>query len=310
MHVPEEIHEIQDRAQRTYSRYEAHWTGRLVRNYLDDDADGLASILAFAAMFSLMPILIVTFSLVTILSQLDVVQKFLDSALAEDIPPYIDERVSALLHTGDSNLATLGIATLVTFLLGGSKLYSAMDRACARIFRVERRAYASRKLFSVVMMPLIPLLLLLTTVVSSVATALLTLPLEQILDIEPGTKSSVIGYLVALLLAFVLMLLAYRRIPEDGPGVADAAVGAAVAAVLIVLLAQFFPLYIKITGGYSIYGAIFAFALLILFWLYLMGQIFVIGAEIAAYRANRRIGATSHQGDEDAAEISEIAAQE
>ena len=37
-------------------RYQQHWTVRLVRTYLDDDADGLAPMIAFAAMFSLMQI--------------------------------------------------------------------------------------------------------------------------------------------------------------------------------------------------------------------------------------------------------------
>ena len=56
----------------------------------------------------------------------------------------------------------------------------------------------------------------------------------------------------------------------------------------MVALAQCFPLYVEITGGYNMYGSMFAFVLLLLLWLYLVGQIFVIGAEVAAFRSGRR----------------------
>ena len=92
----------------------------------------------------------------------------------------------------------------------------------------------------------------------------------------------------AIVLFFGLMLAAYWWIPEHGPGLRYAAEGAAVGAVLMVVLAQGFPLYIELTGGYSLYGSLFAFILLLLFWLYLVGQIFVIGAEVAAIRSGCR----------------------
>src|SRR5262245_53499838 len=50
-------------------RGQQHWVGRLVNNYLEDDADGLASMLAYAALFSLMPILTVTFLVIITLLQ-------------------------------------------------------------------------------------------------------------------------------------------------------------------------------------------------------------------------------------------------
>ena len=51
------MHDVKD----LQKRYRDHWTMSLVRNYLEDDADGLAAGIAFGALFSLMPILIVTF---------------------------------------------------------------------------------------------------------------------------------------------------------------------------------------------------------------------------------------------------------
>jgi membrane protein len=277
-----------EHVRRTFDRYRDHWGVALVRNYLDDDADGLASIIAFAAMFSLMPILVVTFLFITLILQINVVKDALPGVLADDIPPSIAEPIKAIVGSGADNLASLGLVTIITFLFGGSKLYAAIDRACARIFNAHRQPYAKRRLFALLMMPLIPLLLLTATLLSAIATAALALPIEEVTEINPTRLESFIGYLLSFTVSFGLLLVAYWWIPESGPGLRYSAEGAAVGAVLMIVLAQCFPLYVELTGGYSLYGSLLAFVLLLLLWLYLVGQIFVIGAEVAAFRSGCR----------------------
>jgi len=274
--------------ERTLQRYRHSWMVTLVRNYLDDDADGLASIIAFATMFSLMPILVITFLFTTLFLQINVVKDALPGVLADEIPPAIAEPVEAIVGSGADNLANLGMVTIITFLFGGSKLYAAIDRACARIFHADRQPFAKRRLFALLMMPLIPTLLLIATLLSVVATAALALPIEEVTEVKPTTLESFIGYLLSFTVSFGLMLVAYWWIPEGGPGIRYSAEGAAVGAVLMLLLAQCFPLYVELTGGFNLYGSMLAFVLLLLLWLYLIGQIFVIGAEVAAFRSGCR----------------------
>jgi membrane protein len=281
--------------ERTLQRYRHSWMVNLVRNYLDDDADGLASIIAFATMFSLMPILVVTFLFMTIILQINVVKDAMPGVLADEIPPAIAEPIEAIVGSGADNLASLGIVTIITFLFGGTKLYAAIDRACARIFHVDRQPYAKRRLFALLMMPLIPALLLIATLLSVIATSALVLPIEEVTEVNPTTLESFIGYMLAFSVSFGLMLVAYWWIPEGGPGFRYSAEGAAVGAVLMILLAQCFPLYVELTGGYNLYGSMLAFVLLLLLWLYLVGQIFVIGAEVAAFRSGCRDGSHNQQ---------------
>lgn len=99
--------------------------------------------------------------------------------------------------------------TLISFLLGGGKLYAAIDRTCARIFQVERQPYAKQKLFAVLMMPLIPVLLLIATLVSVTASAALALPIEQLTDVDPTREETLLGHLLSYLMAFGMLLLAY-----------------------------------------------------------------------------------------------------
>lgn len=266
---------------------------RFTRNFLEDDPDGLASMLAFAALFSLMPILATTFLVVTTLLGIAAIESEILELIADDVPPAIAEAVSSLVNAGIGNRTLVGLMTLATFILGGTRLYTAMDRACAIVFRAPRRSKVRRRIFTLIAMPLIPLLLLAATVVAVAATSILTLPFERLFDVHPSNEQTALIYLSSFLLAFSLFFLAYWHIPVRNPGARAAAEAGAVTAVLIVLLAQFFPLYIRLTGGYNIYGGIFGFVLLLMFWLYLVGHIFVIGAEIAAYRSGIRVPAPS-----------------
>ena len=60
------------------------------------------------------------------------------------------------------------------------------------------------------------------------------------------------------------------------------------AATMFVGLSQLFPLYLRLTGGFGVFGGVFALALVLMLWLYLLGQIIVIGAEVNALAGGRR----------------------
>jgi membrane protein len=275
---------------RATRRGQQHWAGRLVRNYLEDDADGLASMLAYAAMFSLLPILTVTFLVVTLMLRITSIHNEALDQIAADVPDSVREVSESMFSLTSDNQLLLGVIAIFTLLLGGGRLYNAMDRTCAHVFRAPKRSTVTRRLLTLVMMPLIPLLLLAATVVSATATALIALPLERLVDIHTSIEQAALAFLTSFLLAFSMLFLAYWRIPTRSPGARHAAEAAAVTAVLVVILAQFFPLYIELFAGGSLSGGVFAFSLLILLWLYLIGQIFVIGAEIAAFRSGYRDG--------------------
>lgn len=272
----------------TIARAQQHRLGQLAQNYFDDDPDGLASMLAYAAMFSLLPIMTVTFLIITLLLEISFLRNEVLDYIAYDVPSSVRLVAESMFSGGSGTQVLLGIVAFFTFLLGGNRLYNAMDRTCAQVFRAPKRSSVQRRLLTLVMMPLIPLLLLASTLVAVAATALMALPVERIVDIDTSVEQAVLVYLSAFLLAFSMLFLAYWKIPTKPPTVRAAADGGAVAAVLVIILAQGFSLYLEIFGGGSLSSGVFAFSLLILLWLYLFGQVFVIGAEIAALRSGFR----------------------
>lgn len=264
------------------------WAVAIARNYVDDDADGLASMIAFAALFSLMPVLIVTFLLVALVTRVAFIQSMFPAVIADDLPPNFREYIAPMVESAADNVVGLGVIAVFSILLGGGKFYGGIDRACAQIFRTPRQPFVKRTLSAIVMMPLIPALLVATTAMSLAATETLLFPVERFIAVKPASEAVIIGYLSSFALIFGLMLLAYRLIPTTPPPWRHAAVGAAVAAVLMESISQLFPIYLTFTGGFGLYESLLPFVLLVMFWLYVVGQIIVIGAEIVAYRSGRR----------------------
>ena len=279
---------IRQRIVQLRRRANAAWYGQIVAGYLEDDADEMASTIAYSMLFSLMPILMLTALTVSLVTQLSDLHTTVTGWFVEDVPDEIAGPVEALVDFAAGNAATLGIATLFTLLYGGSKLYNALDRAFARIMHTPRRDYLRRKVYAICVSPLIATLWVLATLCSTVVTTLLTSVADDVFSRRPNLQTVLAANLASLVLCFGSILLAYWLIPQGGPSLRQAVPGAFTAAVLFGLLAQVFPIYLELSSGYSLYGSVMGFVLIFVFWLYLVGQIVVIGAEVTAYRAGVR----------------------
>lgn len=269
-------------------RAERSMPGRTLRNYLDDDVDGLAGMLAYNALFSLMPVLAAVSLIVGIVVQNSSLREDISSIFTDEMPESLGEPVVATVDTGADNTEGAGLITFVALLFGGSRLYSALDRAFARVYRAPRRGYFERRLFALLVAPAFSIVLVMTTLASAVATSFISTSLDRYIDLDINFQDFFTVYLVAFLLGFVMSLISYASIPVGGAGWRGSIPGAAAAGLMFVLLSQLYPIYISLTGGYNIYGAVFGLVLLFMFWLYLAAQIMIIGAEINAVTSGAR----------------------
>src|SRR5207253_2741096 len=92
----------------------------------------------------------------------------------------------------------------------------------------------------------------------------------------------VIGWSVSILSVFVLFLLIYRFLPNVKQGWRDVLPGALLASALLLIVSQVFPLYVTLFPPNHAY-AIFGVFLLFTFYLYVVGFVFVLGAELNAF---------------------------
>ncbi len=253
---------------------------RLLANYFRDDGDGLATIIAYSALFSILPILFVMYAILSLLVHSDVIYDQIQNLISALFPEQSASSVMSVVQRGRSNTSEIGMVALVSFIFGGSRLFGALDRTLATINRVPRRPWIKRKLISLVMVPLMAVLMILGAVVTTFATVLLTFP-ERYLNTEnPGWYPGAVVLLLSLTIGFFASLVLYTVVPVSRPHWRSVWKGSFVAGLLFVLLSQLFPLYLRLTGGFSLFGSAFAFVFILLLWFYLLGQIIVVGAEV------------------------------
>jgi hypothetical protein len=87
---------------------------------------------------------------------------------------------------------------------------------------------------------------------------------------------------VSILSALLLFLLIYKVLPNAKQGWRDVMPGALLATVLTLVISQMFPLYLRFFPPNHAY-ALFGVFLVLTFWLYLLGLVFVLGAELNAF---------------------------
>jgi hypothetical protein len=80
-----------------------------------------------------------------------------------------------------------------------------------------------------------------------------------------------------------MFLLLYKILPNKPQGWQQTLPGALLATVLFFVILQVFPLYLAVFGkGFQAYAA-FGVFLLLMFWVYLLGIVLVLGAELNAF---------------------------
>lgn len=263
---------------------------RIVTNYVRDDGDALATIIAFNALFSLIPFLLIVFTFISIFVQNSTAQREIEELISALLPSTATAPVLDVVEGGRRNLGQIGLLTVLALLLGGARLINALDSAFARIYRGTPRSFVERRLVSTVMVPVFSLLMIAAVVASSFATVMLAIPDRLFPTGESRWLSGVLTLLGSFFAAYIMAWVLYATIP----GYRNRTLrfvswpGSLVAAFLFVVLSQLFPLYIALFGGFSIYGSALALAIVLLLWLYLLGQIIVIGAEVNAIASGRR----------------------
>jgi len=268
---------------RRVDRYQqAHgWLGfpvGVVKKFGDDNGGNLTALLAWNGFFALFPLLLI---LVTVLGFLlaghpAFEQRVLHSALAQF--PIIGDQLQDNIHVLRAN--TIGLVVgLAGFLWGARGVTQAGQHAMAEIWNVpgkHRPSFATRQLRG---------LLLLVFALGVIATTAL------------ASLAVLIGHSLAFTLANLvasaavntgLFLLAFRVLTPRRIPTRQLQLGAAVAAVLWVLLQS--------AGGYlvghnlkhasQVYG-FFAIVLGLLSWLYLAAEATLYAAEVNVVRARR-----------------------
>jgi membrane protein len=257
-----------------------------IKPYLDkvmkDNVGLLASIIAWNALTSLIPIMVGLIAISGFIlrgnaSLQHSVVVHLSAALQGVFTP---GDLNSMVHTATRHSGLLGVIGIIGVLWGGSNVGGAISTAFQPVFETGGRNFIKEKLLDIGMIFVITILLVIIVGASTYAAVV-----NRIASGFPlsGASSQIIGSLISLAAGFILFSAIYSAFPntEHRLQIRHVWVGAAVAAILFDALNFIWPIYAHF-AHFSRYGAVLVPLLVLTAWLYFFSMILIVGAECVA----------------------------
>jgi YihY family inner membrane protein len=237
----------------------------------------LANGLAFATLFAVVPIALVTLGVAGLLVKDPAVQQQLAAALSSLVPP-LQELIQAALEAMAQGAAVTGIIGVIGLIWTVSQFYVTLDIAFSRIFtdRPERDLFkrTARGFMWVVGLIGVVIALIVATSLAAAAEALL-----------PTTSPLLTGFghvmssppMVAVI-TIVVVLLVYQVVPPRRPALRASILPAVLAGLVIFVLGQVFLFAAPRIVGVAALAGPLATAFIALAWLSFSYQALLYGA--------------------------------
>lgn len=261
-----------------------NFSGMLAYNYLTATAPIALVILAIAGL------LLGTLSPATLNAYVN--------GLSAQLPTGGADLLRGALVTLHKSAGVLLVIAIVTALYAGSRLFVALENCFSVIYRLDVRAFLPQNAVAIGMTILYAILAPLIFILSGEIANLFRF--LSMTGPAYGVLAYIIGLLIAVFSAFVLFLTMYLIVPNRSHPWRQTFkvswLGALVAAVLLTLYQQLFPIYRSLFLRNAGYGSVAGLAIIAIVFLYYVGFISLLGAEINTWREGLRpLGATLPQ---------------
>jgi membrane protein len=256
----------------------------ILRRYFGARGPHLAAMLAYYALVSLFPFVFLSASLVSAIGRPEETSTFLRD-LSHVLPGTSVQDLARLVHSLERNAAEIGVIGGVGLLWSSLGFLSALESGLNVIYGLPNRGFLHQKLVVLGLFgtALIGLLLGLTVVVTS-QTALS--------EIAPTFSNLAAwrvggGLAISTLTTFAFLVIVYRTLPNTELRTRQVLPGALIGTLLLQVTFESLPLYVRLVGGLPTLK-IFGGALVLLLWLYLMGNVVLIGGAVTWWTARGR----------------------
>jgi membrane protein len=271
-----------------------------------DEASQLGAALAYYAMFSIFPLLLLLVATLGFVLRywdqaIDVQQQIL-AVVEQNFSPQLRDTLGDIL-TGVKNKA--GAATgvgLVTLLIGASGVFQQLDASFNKIWQAPEQPKSSgivasimsilrTKLFSFGMVLAVGFLLVVSLALTGITQAVLNG--FTYLPVVGSIAGVVLGLAVTLLLNTLVFALLFKYLPNTKVRWRDVWLGAFVTALIWEAGKRLLAIYIGYSSYASAYGVV-GTVLVLMAWIYFSSQILFLGAEFTEVYS-RRHGSRSPQ---------------
>ncbi len=249
-----------------------------------DNGTSLSAALAYYAVFSLAPILVIAVAVAGLVFG----QEAARGELTQQISGFVGEQGAELTQemlANSSEPSTGSLASvigLVMLLFGASRAFSQMQSSLNHIWNVPREQTAgilntvTTRAISFLLVLGVGLLLLIMLILSALISGL-----SSILGgvgASAQTWGMIINFLVSFVITTVLFALIYKELPDVEVAWRDVWIGAIISSVLFTIGKQLIGIYLARATVASAYGAAGSLVIVML-WVYYSAQILFLGAE-------------------------------
>jgi membrane protein len=248
----------------------------VIRNFFADRCTHLAAMVAYYALLSLLPLLAIALALIGEFGRPDEGSTLIHE-LSRIFPGTSVDTLVELVKRLRNNATELGIiggASLIWTSLG---FLSACESALNIIYGVPNRPFVRQKLLVFALVGSGLALLLVTLVAATTAQTFLDQHASGLLQQPIWQITSALVISTAITLGFTFTV--YRLLPNTQVTSREVLPGALLATVLLQLSFAVLPIYLNVAQTLPALKA-FGGIVLLLTWLYLMGNIVMLGAEL------------------------------
>lgn len=268
----------------------AYFVGDLIKSvvvgYRQDDCLNFAAIISFYAIFSLLPLAMLTVALFAYFlgSSTELVMRM--ESLLQTVVPQVSKEVLQIFQTSLDNTGRFGLIGTVVIIVLASFLVTALERALDRVFRIERaRNFFHSRIVGVGVMCVFILLFAIPGILPVLSGALTRYGIS-----DQGLMRFMSGDVLFFFVAFLAFLSSVTIIPNHKVYFRYSFVGAIVFTFLTGLARLLFRLYIiESWDRYNLIYNSLAVLIVIIVWIYYMANIYLICSELVARLQERRL---------------------
>jgi membrane protein len=238
-----------------------------------DRGTHLAAMIAYFALLAFVPLLFLALSLVGLAGELNE-SSYLIEQLRQMFPASSVDRLVTVVEEVQNSSAELGIVGGLGLIWAALGFFSVVESALNIVYGLPNRPFVRQKLLVLALTAAALVGLFVALIVSSVGVGLAK---------DAAYVGSVLAYLygigvsTALVLGFVWCV--YTLLTNENLGWRETLPGAVFATIVLQASFQLLPLFVRATEGFVALQAFGGLALL-LFWIYLMANVLVLGAEV------------------------------
>jgi membrane protein len=264
-----------------------------IKSWRDDDAASMGAALAYYALFSMAPLLLIVVSIAGLVFGRDAAEgkvvAELGSLMGFDSAAALQAMLKSVARPAQGVLGTVVGVGLV--LVGAMGVFGQLQDSLDRVWRAPERppdasllALVRARAAAFAMILVLGFLLVASVLVSTAVGAMVSLPGQP-----AATGLWVAGINIVVSYGFVTLIFAlvYKIIPRARIEWHDVWVGAAITALLFTAGKFLIGLYIGSSGLASGFGAAGS-VIVILAWMYYAAQLFLLGAEFTWVYAHAR----------------------